>query len=125
MLREMPRSVLIVDDHDGFRALAHTLLEEAGFDVRGEASDGASAIAECARLDPDIVLLDVQLPDQDGFDVAVALSAHGGVGRPVIVLISTREAQDFRAELARAPVRGFISKSELSGPALCCLLTAS
>jgi DNA-binding NarL/FixJ family response regulator len=120
----MRSSVLIVDDHDGFRTVAHTLLEDAGFHVVGEASDGGSAIAECVRLDPDIVLLDVQLPDQDGFDVAVALAARGILGRPLIVLISTREAQDFRAELARAPVRGFISKSELSGPALRGLLNA-
>ena len=119
---QMRRSVLIVDDHDGFRTVAHALLDEAGFHVLGEAVDGASAISACEELDPDIVLLDVQLPDLDGFQVADALAAGGAPGRPLIVLISTREAHDYRAELSGAPVRGFISKSELSGPALCGLV---
>src|SRR5919199_783600 len=64
------RTVLVVDDHPTFRATARALLEAEGFDVIGEAEDGASALAEIDRLQPEIVLLDVQLPDIDGFEVA-------------------------------------------------------
>ena len=68
----MALTVLIVDDHPSFRASARVLLEAEGFDVIGEAADGTSGIAEARRLRPDLVLLDVQLPDIDGFDVAAA-----------------------------------------------------
>ena len=76
----MALSVLIVDDHPSFRASARVLLEAEGFDVIGEAADGASGIAEAKRLRPDLVLLDVQLPDIDGFDVASRLT--NGPGPP-------------------------------------------
>ena len=76
----MALTVLIVDDHPSFRASARVLLEAEGFDVIGEAADGASGIAEAQRLRPDLVLLDVQLPDIDGFDVASRLSNGAGPG---------------------------------------------
>ena len=66
--------VLIVDDHPSFRASARVLLEAEGFDVVGEAADGAQALTEAGRLSPEVVLLDVQLPDIDGFDVAARLT---------------------------------------------------
>ena len=62
-------TILIVDDHPSFRASARVVLESDGFSVVGEAADGASALEECCRLRPQVVLLDVQLPDIDGFDV--------------------------------------------------------
>ena len=66
----MDMTVLIVDDHPSFRASARTLLEAEGYDVVGEAENGESAVAAALRLRPDLVLLDVQLPDIDGFEVA-------------------------------------------------------
>jgi DNA-binding NarL/FixJ family response regulator len=106
-------TVLIVDDHAGFRVLARRLLSAAGFEVVGEAADGASALESARRLRPGIVLLDVQLPDVDGFEVARRL-ADAGVGAST-VLISTRDAGAYRRRLADSPALGFIPKSELSG----------
>jgi CheY-like chemotaxis protein len=110
------RTVLIVDDHPRFRAAARALLEEAGFDVAGEAGDGASALAAAAVLAPEIILLDVHLPDLDGFAVAERLVA-GGV-YSAIVLTSSRDVSSFRRRLAANPDWSFIAKSDLSGEAL-------
>jgi DNA-binding NarL/FixJ family response regulator len=109
-------SVLIVDDHEGFRSRARPLLEAAGYRVVGEAADAASAIAHTRRLRPDLLLLDVQLPDADGFSVADELSA--APGGPRIVLVSTREASDYGSRLERSHVAGFIHKPELSAARL-------
>ena len=116
----MPRTVLIVDDHAGYRAGARALLESDGFEVVGEAADGEAAIEAARRLRPDIVLLDVQLPGLDGFAVAERLAAASHP--PVVVLISSRDADAFRRRLAGSPVRGFIAKAELSGECLASLL---
>ena len=112
----MQPTVLIVDDHAGFRAVARTLLERAGYEVIGEAGDGAAGIGAARELGPDLVLLDIQLPDMDGFAVAHELA--GGDRQPRVVLISTREASDYGDEVANAPVAGFIHKPELSGASL-------
>jgi DNA-binding NarL/FixJ family response regulator len=112
----MRRTVLIVDDHAGFRAAARALLEAGGFDVLGEAGDGASALAVVGKLQPEIVLLDVQLPDLDGFAVAERLASDGVPA--AIVLISSRDVSSFRRRLAANPGWSFIPKSELSGEAL-------
>jgi DNA-binding NarL/FixJ family response regulator len=114
------RSILIVDDHSGFRSLARELLESEGFDVVGEASDGTTALSEAARLHPEVVLLDVQLPDLDGFEVAERLNQ--GSDPPAVVLVSTREAAAFRRRLAASGARGFISKADLSGHTLSALI---
>ena len=116
----MAASVLIVDDHASFRALARTLLEAAGYEVVGEAPDGVSALAAVANLKPAVVLLDVQLPDVDGFAVSRRLAAEDDP--PVVVLISSRDRSAYRRRLADTPARGFLAKSELSGPALAALL---
>jgi two-component system nitrate/nitrite response regulator NarL len=108
--------VLIVDDHAAFRSAARALLQAAGFDVVGEAADGASALAAATELRPEIVLLDVQLPDIDGFAVAERLA--GGEAPPAIVLTSSRSAATVRWRLEGNPAWSFISKSELSGEAL-------
>ena len=113
-------TVLIVDDHAGFRSFARALLEAEGFAVVGEAHDGASAIAEAARLGPDLVLLDVALPDMDGFAVCDALTGGAG-GGPSVVLTSSRDPASYRRRLQRSLARGFIPKSELSGAALAAL----
>jgi len=118
--RGVPTSVLIVDDHPSFRLSARRMLEAAGYAVVGEAEDGAAAIAAAADLDPDLVLLDVQLPDIDGFEVAARLGA--APDPPAIVLTSTRESSDFGDAVAESPVRGFVTKGELSGEALAALI---
>jgi two-component system nitrate/nitrite response regulator NarL len=116
----MRRTVLIVDDHDAFRAAARAMLEASGFEVVGEAADGASAVAAASWLLPDIVLLDIQLPDIDGFEVADLLPANG----PVIVLTSSRSLATFRRRLAVNPQWRFISKDELSAEALAAAVPA-
>jgi DNA-binding NarL/FixJ family response regulator len=115
----MAWTVLIVDDHAGFRSFARRLLEADGFTVVGEAGDGSSAVEAAARLRPALVLLDVMLPDTDGFAVARKLSDSGTV--TTIVLTSSREADDFAGRLERSPARGFIHKDDLSGAALAAL----
>jgi DNA-binding NarL/FixJ family response regulator len=113
-------TVVIVDDHSGFRSQAKALLEAEGFEVVAEAEDGMSALAAVAQLHPRIVLLDIQLPDIDGFEVAERLAQAGD--SPAVVLISTRDVSSYRRRLARSPVCGFVSKSELSGHAICALV---
>jgi len=112
----MTRRVLIVDDHAGFRATARLLLETEGYDVVGEAGDGRSALAAARELRPDLVLLDIQLPDLDGFDVAARLTADDDA--PKVILVSSRDGTDFGPLLVRSGARGFIPKDELSGEAL-------
>lgn len=112
----MSRTVLIVDDHPTFRASARRLLEAEGFEVVGESEDGESAIERVRSLRPDIVLLDVQLPGIDGFEVARQLTMNGS--SPAIVLVSSREASDYGDCVVSSGARGFISKAELSGEAI-------
>jgi DNA-binding NarL/FixJ family response regulator len=116
----MTRTVLIVDDHPSFRASARMLLESEGFEVIGEAEDGTSALRAVEELRPDVVLLDVQLPDIDGLEVAAQLTENGS--GPAIVLTSSRDLADLGLVRDRCPVRGFIPKAELSGAALEALL---
>jgi DNA-binding NarL/FixJ family response regulator len=113
------RTLLIVDDHGGFRAFARALFEAEGFDVVGEAEDGASAVAMVHGLTPQVVLLDVALPDVDGFAVCDALTSGGG--GPQVVLTSSRSAWSYRRRLAQSRARGFIAKGDLSGAALTAL----
>jgi DNA-binding NarL/FixJ family response regulator len=113
-------TLLIVDDHADFRESARALLEAQGFDVVGEAADGKQAIGEVKRLRPEVVLLDVQLPDVDGFAVAERLAAEGGGA--TVVLISSREADAYGPRLDGSPAKGFIPKHMLSGEALAALL---
>jgi DNA-binding NarL/FixJ family response regulator len=114
-------TVLIVDDHPSFRASARVLLESEGFQVVGEAVDGASAISEAGRLRPQLVLLDVQLPDIDGFDVAARLTANNS-SSPAVILVSSRDSSDFGPLVSRSGARGFVPKAELSGERLQALL---
>jgi DNA-binding NarL/FixJ family response regulator len=116
----MNTTVLIVDDHPSFRASARMLLEAEGFDVVGEAPDGLTAIKAVHELQPQMVLLDVQLPDIDGFEVAARITANGSA--PAVVLTSSRDVHDLGPLGDSAQVRGFIPKSELSGSALEALL---
>jgi two-component system response regulator EvgA len=123
----MAARVLIVDDHPIFRAAARQLLEVEGFDVVGEAADGASALAAARELHPDVVLLDIQLPDLDGFEVAARLtSGHysNGNGPPAVVLTSSRDWSDYGRVLSRTGACGFLPKAELSGEGIAAALAA-
>jgi DNA-binding NarL/FixJ family response regulator len=108
----MPCSVLIVDDHPGFRARAQALLVAAGYQVVGEAPDGKAGVTMAHDLSPEVMLLDVQLPDITGFEVARQVRSQPDP--PAIVLISSRDASDYGSRIGRSGALGFISKSDLS-----------
>ena len=114
-------TVLIVDDHPSFRTSVRRLLEAEGFDVVGEARDGHEAIAAAQQLQPDLILLDVQLPDLDGFEVAARLAALGVPS--AVVLTSSRNPAEYGRPLTETAVRGFVPKAELSGAVLTALLS--
>lgn len=116
----MSRRVLVVDDHPSFRRLATMLLQAGGFDVVGEAADGQTGLAAARRLRPDVVLLDVLLPDTSGFAVAEALAESSEA--PVVVLVSSRSANELAAGLERSPAQGFIAKRELTAETLAALV---
>jgi CheY-like chemotaxis protein len=114
----MPTS-LIVDDNAGFRSTARLLLEGEGWDVV-EAGSGGDGVETARRIAPDVVLLDLQLPDVDGFEVAERL---GELERPpAVILTSSRDGADYGSLIARSTIRGFIPKGELSGEAIRALL---
>jgi len=115
----MNMSVLIVDDHAPFRASARRMLELDGYDVVAEAEDGASGLALAEELEPELVLLDVALPDLSGFEVAERLAESSDAA---VVLVSSRDPSDFGTRLQRSPVRGVIPKDELSCEAILSLL---
>jgi DNA-binding NarL/FixJ family response regulator len=116
----VPRTVLIVDDHAGFRRSARRLLEAAGFDVVGEAADCRSAVAAAAESRPDLALVDVQLPDVDGFEVTRRL--RESASPPEVVLTSSHERADLGSLVESSGARGFVPKMELSAGALEALL---
>ena len=109
-------TILIVDDNAHFRLQVRSLLEGDGFVVVGEAEDGSSGLRAARTMEPDLVLLDIGLPDMDGFEVAGALAAVGCSGR--VILTSSREAGAYGRRIAASPVLGFIAKDELSGEAI-------
>ena len=107
--------LLIVDDHAGFRASARRLLEAEGFMVVGEADGARSALPAVVALSPDVVLVDIALPDGDGFDVcADIVRAHSAA----VVLTSSRTITGLQDRLLLSRARGFIPKSDLSGSAI-------
>ena len=117
----MGKTVLIVDDHPSFRASARRLLEAGGYKVLGEAEDGGAALAAARRLRPDLVLLDVRLPDIDGFEVTRRLLGADGP-TPQIVLTSSHDSFDLDEAIGTSGARGFIPKAELTITALAELL---
>ena len=118
------RRVLIVDDHAGFRATLRRVLEADGWLVVGEAADGSSAIRMAAALRPDVVVLDIGLPDLDGFAVSDRLVARDGGDAPAVVLVSSRDAPAYGDRLTGTTARGFVAKGDLDGRALGAILAA-
>jgi CheY-like chemotaxis protein len=112
-------TILIVDDHAPFRECARRLLESEGFDVVGEAENGVAALRVAKELEPDVVLLDVHLPDFDGFEVADRMRGLDRV--PVVILTSSRE--DYRALVPTSAARAFVRKDQLSGQTLTAALS--
>jgi DNA-binding NarL/FixJ family response regulator len=114
----MRTRALIVDDHPSFRRTARVLLEAEGFEVIGEAENGAQALRLAAELHPDFLLLDVQLPDLDGFEVAARLLEGADGEAPVVILTSSRDGSEYGSLVAKSGALGFVAKGELSGDAL-------
>lgn len=115
----MKRTVVIVDDHEGFRTRARELLESDGYDVIGESADTRSALSAVRSLRPDVVILDIQLPDGSGLDIARELLAHAGS----VVLISSRERSAYGGRVAESGAQGFVWKADLSGAAIAAVIT--
>ena len=116
----MTMTALVVDDHAGFRTSARLLLEHEGFEVVGEATDGATAVREAERLRPRLVLLDVQLPDAKGYDVARQILDRGL--DLAVVLVSSRDESEYGDRISKSGAVGFVAKTELSGERLRTLL---
>jgi DNA-binding NarL/FixJ family response regulator len=113
-------SILIVDDHEPFRKAVRAILAAEGFTVLAEAGSGAAALAMAREVRPEIALVDIQLPDIDGFRVAEHLSKEPDA--PVVILISIREAYEYAGRVEKAPVAGFLPKRLLTGSAIRALL---
>jgi DNA-binding NarL/FixJ family response regulator len=113
-------SVLIVDDHAGFRAHARRLLEYEGYRVVGEAADSASALEAARELKPELALVDVHLPDADGFELTSWLG--GLADPPAVVLTSSRDGAELEECISACGARGFVPKAELSRDAIEVLL---
>jgi DNA-binding NarL/FixJ family response regulator len=109
-------TILVIDDHEGFRATARRVLERDGWSVVGEAADGRSGLAAVEALAPDVVLLDIGLPDIDGFQLAESLAVTANA--PSIVLVSSRDPETYLARLRTSPVAGFLAKDALDGTVL-------
>ena len=110
-----------MDDHASYRSIARQVLAADGFTVVAEASGGIEAIRASGDLRPDLVLLDVQLPDMDGFEVALSLARQ--IDPPAVVLVSSRSRADYGSRIEECGARGFIAKSALSGAAVRRLLS--
>jgi DNA-binding NarL/FixJ family response regulator len=115
----MAPTILIVDDYAPFRESARQLLESEGFDVVGEAENGVTALRLARELQPEVVLLDVHLPDFDGFEVAERLARLEAP--PDVVLTSSRD--DYGALVPGSAARAFVRKDALSGESLAAALT--
>jgi len=117
----MRKTVLIVDDHPSFRASARRMLEADGYDVVGELDNGDGVVAAVEKLNPEVVLLDVRLPDIDGFEVTRRLLDANGAS-PQIVLVSSHDFTDLGEAVGASGARGFVAKSELSAEAISLLI---
>jgi DNA-binding NarL/FixJ family response regulator len=121
----MPLRCLVVDDNASFLEAARVLLERQGLTVVGLASNGAEALRQAEELRPDVVLVDISLGEESGFDVARALVERGRGGGASVILISTHSEEDFADLIRRCPAVGFLPKAELSADAIRAILNRS
>lgn len=110
-------SCLIVDDDDGFLEAARALLEREHIDVVGVASDSAGAMRLTTSVRPDVVLIDINLGDESGFDLVDSIAGLGNAVSPTLILISTYTLDDF-VDLPVPGAAAFVRKSDLSGPTI-------
>jgi CheY-like chemotaxis protein len=110
----MPLRYLLVDDNHAFLEAASVLLEREGVTVVGVASSIAEALRQVRALRPDVILVDIGLGDESGFDLARLLAQDGQGGGAEVILISTRAEADYTELIAESPAAGFLPKSELS-----------
>ncbi|HYK67085.1 MAG TPA: response regulator [Streptosporangiaceae bacterium] len=118
----MPVRCIIVDDNRDFLRAASTLLDRDEITVVGVASTGAQAHRACGELRPDLVLLDIQLGEESGFEVARQLSGRPGLGTPRVILISSYSREDFGDMIADTPAISFLPKEALSATAVLAML---
>ncbi len=111
----MPLRCLQVDDNEAFLEAASVLLEREGLTVVGVASSIAEALRQARALKPDVILVDIGLGDESGFDLARLLAQDGLADDADVILISARAEMDYTELLAESPAAGFLPKSELSG----------
>jgi DNA-binding NarL/FixJ family response regulator len=114
----MPMRFLVVDDSRSFLEAARRLLEREGLTIAGVASSSSEALEEARAVRPDVVLVDISLGEESGFDVARRLAEDGRAGGPTVILISTHSEADFADLIAESPAAGFLPKSELSASAI-------
>jgi DNA-binding NarL/FixJ family response regulator len=107
---------VIVDDDEAFVEAAQAVLERDGVIIAGAASNGAEAIQRAEALRPDVVLIDIRLGQESGFDVARRLANHEQAA--ALIMISTHAGADYADLIAESPAAGFVPKAELSGPAI-------
>jgi CheY-like chemotaxis protein len=110
----MPLRCLLVDDNEAFLEAASLLLEREGLTVAGVASSIAEALRQVRALKPDLILVDIGLGDESGFDLARLLARDGQSGGAEVILISTAAEADYREMIDDSPAAGFLAKSELS-----------
>jgi DNA-binding NarL/FixJ family response regulator len=110
----MPLSCLLVDDNDAFLETARDLLDREGVQVAGVASSIAGALRQARALHPDVILVDIGLGEESGFELARLLAADGQGGRADVILISAQAETDYTDLIAESPAAGFLPKSELS-----------
>ena len=116
---------LIVDDNESFLEAARALLEREGVDVAGVAMTTAEALAETQRLRPDVILVDISLGRESGFELARRLGAEDLAHGATVILISTRAEDDVADLVADSPAAGFVAKSDLSAEAIRRVVDAS
>jgi DNA-binding NarL/FixJ family response regulator len=109
---------LLVDDNDGFLEAASVLLEREGVTVAGVASNTAEALRQARALRPDVILVDIGLGDESGFDLAWLLAQDDQGARAEVILISSCAETDYADLIADSPAAGFLAKSELSARAI-------
>jgi CheY-like chemotaxis protein len=110
---------LIVDDNQSFLEAARMLLEREGVTIAGMASNSAEALQKAETLHPDVVLVDVMLGNESGFELARLLANDGCTEKATVILISTRAEEDVADLVDRSPAAGFLPKAELSASAIC------